>query len=121
MKEVAAIIDVYDRKHSSPEIKSAVKLLINLLYLKNPLKLSNELVVPALDLVWQNCTDHKNHFYGLMSALLVDRRASYWLKSDSFLKVDQVIEETYISCTNSDVKNLKLQLLMLSQIAHHEP
>ena len=32
-----------------------------------------------------------------------------------------MIKETYSSCTHSDIKKLKLQLLLLSQISHHEP
>ena len=40
MKHVGSIISIYDRRHSSPDIKSAVKLLVSLLYLKRPLELS---------------------------------------------------------------------------------
>jgi hypothetical protein len=56
LKNISAIISIYDRRHSSPDIKSAVKLLVNLLYLKAPLRLSEPLVLPAMNLVWQNCS-----------------------------------------------------------------
>lgn len=98
-----------------------MKLLVNLLHLKTPLKLSEDLLVPAMNIVWGNCTDEKTHFYQLMSALLVDRRSSNWLKSNDFSKIDEIIKETYASCTSADVKKLRLQLLLLSQISHHEP
>lgn len=91
MKDVSAIVDIYDRKNSSPEIKSAVKLLVILLHLKTPLKLSDKLLVPAMDLVWSNCTEEKSHFYQLMSALLVDRRASDWVKSNNYSKIDDIV------------------------------
>ena len=74
-----------------------------------------------MDIAWSNCTDEKTHFYQLMSAMLVDRRASDWLKGNNHKKIDEIIEEIYASCTSSDVKKLKLQLALLSQIAHHEP
>jgi hypothetical protein len=74
-----------------------------------------------MDIAWSNCTDEKTHFYQLMSALLVDRRASDWLKSNNYSKIDDIIKETYSSCTHADIKKLKLQLLLLSQISHHEP
>ena len=56
MKDVTSIIDIFDRKNSSPEIKSAVKLLVNLLHLKAPLKLSEPLLVSAMDIAWSNCS-----------------------------------------------------------------
>jgi hypothetical protein len=52
---------------------------------------------------------------------LVDRRASDWLKSKNYSKIDEIIQETYASCAHTDIKKLKLQLLLLSQISHHEP
>ena len=74
-----------------------------------------------MDMTWSNCTDEKSHFYQLMSALLVDRRSSNWLKGNNHKKIDEIIEETYSSCTHNDIKKLKLQLMLLSQISHHEP
>lgn len=56
LTQISAILDIYDRKHASPEIKSAVKLLLILLHIKSPFKLSKNLLVPTMDLVWQNCT-----------------------------------------------------------------
>lgn len=92
MRHITAIVEIYDRKHASPEIKSAIKLLVSLLHIKAPFALSESLIVPAMDLIWKNCTDHKTHFYHLLSALLVDRRAADWLRSDSYKKVEQIIE-----------------------------
>ena len=76
MKHIKAIVDIYDLKHASPEIKSVIKLLVSLLHIKEPFRLSENLIIPSMDLVWQNCSEHKTQFYHLMSALLVDRRAS---------------------------------------------
>ena len=50
-RDIVAIINIYDRKNSSPEIKSAVKLLVNLLHLKEPLKLNDPLLLSAMDIV----------------------------------------------------------------------
>ena len=71
--------------------------------------------------VWLNCSEQKTHFYHLMSALLVDRGASAWLTDNAHSKVAQLVEETYLSCTHAQLKNLRLQLLLLSQISHHVP
>lgn len=98
-----------------------MKLLLNLLHMKSPFKLKLDLLVETMDIVWKNCTEHKIHFYHLLSALLVDRRASHWLKSDNYVKIEQLLSETYSFCDNADIKNLKLQLPLLSQVAHHEP
>jgi hypothetical protein len=42
------IINIYDKKHSSPEIKSLLKLLIHLLHIRAPLSLSDSLTVPVM-------------------------------------------------------------------------
>ena len=54
--------------------------------------LSENLLVPAMDIVWSNCTEEKTHFYQLMSALLVDRRSSDWLKGNNYSKIDEIIK-----------------------------
>jgi hypothetical protein len=87
LNQISSILDIYDIKHSSPDIKSAVKLLVNLLHIKAPLKLNEDLLIPVMDLVWKNCSEHKTHLYHLLAALLVDRRASNWLRSDNHSKV----------------------------------
>jgi len=84
LKNISSIINICDRRYSAPDVKSAVKLLVNLLYLKKPLHLSENLILPAMNLVWQNCSDQKPHFYQLMSALLVDRGASAWLTDSKY-------------------------------------
>ncbi len=79
--DIDSILAIYDRKHSSPEIKSLVKLLIHLLHVRQPLSLSEALAVPVMDQVWRSCTDQRAHFYTLMAGLLIDRKAGDWLRA----------------------------------------
>ena len=46
--DIDNIIAIYDRKHSSPEIKSLLKLLIHLLHVRAPLALSESLAVSVI-------------------------------------------------------------------------
>lgn len=85
------IINIYDRKHSSPEIKSIVKLLIHLLHIRAPLSLSEPLVVQVMEQVWNNCTEQRTHFYTLMAGLLIDRKAGDWLRQSGLTKIDQLV------------------------------
>jgi hypothetical protein len=74
------MINIYDKKHSSPEIKSIVKLLIYLLYIQEPLSLSENLAISSMNIIWSNCSEAKSHFYNLMGALLIHRKAAPWIK-----------------------------------------
>jgi hypothetical protein len=78
--DIDHIIAIYDKKHSSPEIKSLLKLLIHLLHVRHPLSLDNSLALPVMDQVWRSCTDQRSHFYTLMAGLLIDRKAGNWLR-----------------------------------------
>ena len=117
---VGHIIAIYDRKHSSPEIKSIVKLLIHLLHIRAPLALSEPLVVQVMEQVWNSCTEQRTHFYTLMAGLLIDRKAGDWLRQSGLSKIDQLVESVYSSVTHSEFKNLKLQLFLLGQVSYHE-
>lgn len=55
-EKINSIIDIYDKKHSSPEIKSLLKLLISLIWIRKPLKLSQYVISTTLDLIWNNCS-----------------------------------------------------------------
>jgi hypothetical protein len=114
------IINIYDKKHSSPEIKSIVKLLIHLLHIRAPITLSDPLDVVVMELVWNNCTELRSHFYTLMAGLLIDRKAGKWLRESGLGKIDLLIESIYSSVTHNEFKNLKLQLFLLGQISYHE-
>ena len=120
-EDIARIIDLYDRKHSSPEIKTLVKLLVYLLHMRDPLRLKGAVAYEAMNVVWGNCSEAKPHFYGLMTGLLVDRRVRDWLKSDNYSKVEQLVEIVYGSIDRSEFRNLKLQLALLSLVSNHEP
>ena len=100
-EDISRIIDLYDRKHSSPEIKSLIKLLVYLLHMREPLSLKGAVTYEAMNVVWGNCSEAKPHFYGLMTGLLVDRRVKGWLKSDNYAKVDQLIEIVFGSIARS--------------------
>jgi hypothetical protein len=99
--DINHIIGIYDAKHSSPEIKSLVKLTIYLLHIREPLSLSQALTVSAMDLIWQNCSELKTHFYNLMAGLLIDRKARVWIQDNSYAKVDQLITIIYATIANS--------------------
>ena len=114
------IINIYDKKHASPEIKSLVKLLIHLLHIKAPLSLTDNLIVTVMEIVWNNCTDLRPHFYNLMAGLLIDRKAGQWLRESSLDKIDILLGSIYNSLAHNEYKNLKLQLFLLGQISYHE-
>lgn len=119
-RDIDHILAIYDRKHSSPEIKSLLKLLIHLLHLRAPLTLSEPLTVPVMEIVWRSCSDQRPHFYTLMAGLLIDRKAGQWVRESGLEKIDQLVESVYSSITHSEWKNLKLQLFLLGQISYHE-
>jgi hypothetical protein len=55
-EKINIIIDIYDKKYSSPEIKSLVKMLISLIWIKKPLQLAEEVKNTTLDIIWRNCS-----------------------------------------------------------------
>lgn len=79
-ENIENIITLYDRKYSSPEIKTFTRLLINLLYLRTPLNLSENVENKVLNLIWQNCSEAKPYFYDLLGALLVNTKNKQWVQ-----------------------------------------
>jgi len=74
-----------------------------------------------MNLIWDNCSEIKVHFYNLMASLLIDRKVSIWLKKDEFSKIKILIDSIYKSIKHKEFKKLKLQIVLLSQISYHTP
>lgn len=114
------LIDIYDKKHSSPDIKSLLKLLIALVWIRKPLKLAEEVVFTTLDLVWRNCSEAKPYFYNIMSALLVSKVSVFWIRNNDHQKVKSLINEIEDSLQKDNLKALKCQMFLLSILSYHE-
>jgi hypothetical protein len=117
---IEALIDIYDKKYSSPDIKSLVKLLISLIWIQKPLRLSDEVIEHTLDLVWKNCSEDKPYFYNISSALLVSKYSLEWVQNNDHQKARSLIKETKESISKGNEKALKSQMFMLSILSYHE-
>lgn len=89
--KIDCLVDIYDKKHSSPDIKSLLKLLVAFIWIRKPLKLSEEVVFNTLDLIWKNCSESKPYFYKIMSALLVSKISMTWISKNDHEKVKSLI------------------------------
>lgn len=114
------LVDIYDKKHSSPDIKSLLKLLIAFIWIRKPLKLSEEVIFNTLDLIWKNCSESKPYFYKIMSALLVSKISMSWISKNDHEKIKSLINEIEDSITKENYKALKSQMFLLSILSYHE-
>jgi hypothetical protein len=54
-----------------------------------------------MEIVWNNCTDLRPHFYILMAGLLIDRKAGTWLRESSLDKIDILLGSIYNSLAHN--------------------
>ena len=118
--DIQAIINIFDSKYSSPEIKTLTRFLVSLVFFRPPLALSENIQIKTLDTVWNNCSEAKPYFYQLMGALLVNKESCEWLKSDDHSKTKDLVEKIIKSIESNSVKILAYQMYLLMIISAHE-
>ena len=94
--------------------------MISLLYLKEPLKLEEDIHIKTLDTVWRNCSEAKPHFYLLLGALLVNKKSQEWLSSNQNEKTKTLVAQIKNSIENNIMKSLNYQVYLFMIISAHE-
>jgi|JI6StandDraft_1071083.scaffolds.fasta_scaffold77313_2 hypothetical protein len=118
-KDINNILHIYDLNYSVSSSTTLIKLLVTLIYIRKPYRLSEDLLLYTLDRIWENCTEDKLHFFDLMSAMVVNRRSVVWLEQQDNKRVSDLIEATYTSISQKKLKLTKAQISLITQISRH--
>lgn len=118
-KDIDNILHIYDLNYSVSSSTTLIKLLVTLIYIRKPYRLSEDLLLYTLDRIWENCTEDKLHFFDLMSAMVVNRRSVVWLEQEDNRRVKELITATYASVADKKLKLTKAQISLITQISRH--